>query len=75
MSDPDLVKMVHGLEASIKSLKHHLGISESPSQAELDEGSEPAEPAIKEVGRGRKKRTVPTIGKSMDDELGEGEAK
>ena len=68
MSDPDLVKMVHGLEASIKSLKHHLGIADSASQEELDAESAPAEPMSKEVGRGRKKRSVPTLGTEKVEE-------
>ena len=70
MHDQDVVKMIHGLEAQIKSLKHHLKISDEPE--ELEEEMESV-PMTHEVGRGRKKRTVPTMGKSMDNELGEGE--
>lgn len=62
MQDQDLVKMVHGLEASIKSLKHHLGMEDEYS--EPDEDDLEAKPMIKEVGRGRKKRSVPTLGKA-----------
>lgn len=72
MKDQDLVKMVHGLESQIKSLKHHLGIAD---ESEAMEEEMESVPMSHEVGRGRKKRTVPTLGKSMDDELGEGEDK
>ena len=66
MKDQDLVKMVHGLEAQIKSLKHHLGISDESDEPDLDDTVE--EPMVHEVGRGRKKRTVPTMGKAAKGE-------
>lgn len=65
MHDQDVVKMIHGLEAQIKSLKHHLKISDEPE--ELEEEMESV-PMSHEVGRGRKKRVVPTMGKAQKGE-------
>lgn len=65
MLDQDAVKMIHGIEAQIKSLKHHLGVTDESDLDELNEDDTVEEPMVKEVGRGRKKRTVPTIGKAV----------
>ena len=67
--DKETIKKIKLLEGQLKDLKAHLGITDEDSDLdELNEDDTVEEPMVHEVGRGRKKRTVPTLGKAAKGE-------
>lgn len=62
-----LAAAIKTIEAQLEIVKHEAGLS--PETGETEEPYH--EPKTKEVGRGRKKRTVPTIEEEEEEEEGE----
>lgn len=67
MADPEIAKAIKRVEGELKTLKKLAGVKDDPDE-ELEElEKEPVE-MTREVGRGRKKRTVPSLGGQLGDE-------
>ena len=57
---------IKGIEMELENLKRHAGLSMDIGE-EDDLNEEVGEPETKQVGRGRKKRTVPTLEKAEEE--------
>jgi hypothetical protein len=57
---------IAAIEKELENLKSHAGLPMDTGEEDSYE-EETAEPETKQVGRGRKKRTVPTMGEMEQD--------
>ena len=59
--EPEIRAKIKELSLSIKHLKQMAGITDDEKDEDLEDTDMDVAPPTKEVGRGRKKRTVPTL--------------
>lgn len=63
MNTKGLAHAIKGIELELENLKRHAGLS--PDSGEEESYPVEEEPETKTVGRGRKQRTVPTLGEGF----------
>ena len=57
---------IKGIEMELENLKRHAGLPMDTGEEESYSDEEVGEPETKQVGRGRKKRTIPTLGEEVE---------